>query len=184
MYEFSGVTFHPWIGKHYGRSSRFGFRLLVLGESHYDEELEYTDCDFTRYVVRTWGQENRHKFLTIIANVLRGVEGWIDDETRREIWKHVGFYNFVQSVVSGPKVAPVFRQWCDAQGPFETVVQCLKPDAILVLGWRVSEHVLYRPDGVVFDVVTHPSSGHFRYAQAIPTFQELARKRKEHIASA
>ena len=42
----AGVNFLPWVGQHYGRGSRFGVRLLVLGESHYgtpgEEGPDYT----------------------------------------------------------------------------------------------------------------------------------------------
>ena len=86
MYEFPGVTFLPWIGANFGRESRFGARLLVLGESHYDNDPEYSDCGLTQEVVRDWAQNKRARFFTIIAKVLRGSEDWIDDEARSEIW--------------------------------------------------------------------------------------------------
>ena len=88
MYEFLGVTFHPWVGAHYGRESRFRVRLLLLGESHYDEDPELSDCAFTQAVVREWGQEQRASFFTVIAKVLRGNAGGIDDAARSEIWEH------------------------------------------------------------------------------------------------
>ena len=77
MYEFPGVTFHPWIGANFGRESRSGVRLLVLGESHYDNDPEYSNCGFTQEVVRDWGQMQRNQFFTKIAKVLRGHREWI-----------------------------------------------------------------------------------------------------------
>ena len=100
MPEFPEVTFLPWIGKRYGRSSCFGFRLLVLGDSHYVEEGEQADSDFTRYVVRRWGQTERHAFFTVVEKVLRQSEDWIDDKDRAEMWEEVAFYNLVQSAPS------------------------------------------------------------------------------------
>lgn len=183
MCEFPGVTFHPWIGEHYGREeSCFKVRLLVLGESHYDSNPEFADCDFTRQVVRKWGQKRRYSFFTKIANVLRGRAGWISDDERREIWEHTAFYNFVQSVVPDSRMPPTFRQWCEAQTPFETVLQGLDPDAVLMLGKRLSEHVLLRPQNVTFEMITHPSSSQFRHKDAIPTFKKLLCDTRQRIA--
>ena len=116
MYEFpKEVTFHPWVGSHYEDSdNHFGFRLLVLGESHYNDAMNENDQDpewleysnshggksaFTQFVVHKWGQNQRASFFTIIAKVLRGTAEWIDDDTRSEIWEHVTFYNYVSSYV-------------------------------------------------------------------------------------
>ena len=182
MYEFPGVTFHPWVGEHYGRESRFGVRLLLLGESHYKDDAEFPDCGFTQTVVRDWGQKKRARFFTVIAKVLLGSEGWIDDDKRSKIWEHTAFYNFVQSLVPGPRTPPKFQQWCEAQTPFETVLQSLKPDAVLMLGWRLSEHVLHRPENVTFGEIAHPSSSQLRYVDAIPAFKKLLADAKRRIA--
>ena len=42
MYDFpEEVTFHPWVGSQYGSNdNHFGFRLLVLGESHYNNKAD------------------------------------------------------------------------------------------------------------------------------------------------
>ena len=183
MHEFPGVAFHPWVGAHYGRESRFGVRLLVLGESHYDEDPEFSDSGFTQDVVRTWGQTQRARFFTVIAKVLLGSADWIDDDVRSEIWEHVAFYNFVQStVVPGPRTPPTFRQWCEAQSPFVTVLQSLEPDAVLMLGWRLAEHILHQPENVSFGTIAHPSSSRLRYEEAIPAFEELLADAKRRIA--
>ena len=182
MYEFPGVTFHPWIGANFGRESRSGVRLLVLGESHYDNDPEYSNCGFTQEVVRDWGQMQRNQFFTKIAKVLRGHREWINDDVRSEIWEHTAFYNFVQSVVSAPRTPPTFRQWCEAQAPFDSVLKSLKPDAVLILGSRLSDHVLNRPDNATFSAIVHPSSGHFRYNEAIPAFKKLLANTKRRIA--
>ena len=173
MCNFQGVTFHPWVGEHYGRDSRFGVRLLVLGESHYDDDLEFSDSGFTQEVVREWGQEKRHRFFTVVAKVLLGTSDWIEDDQRSMIWEHVAFYNFVQSVVPGTRTPPTLRQWCEAQEPFQTVLQFLEIEAVLVLGWRLSEHILHQPDNISFETIAHPSSSRIRYEEAIPTFEKL-----------
>lgn len=37
----SSVKFQPWVGDHY-HSSRYGVRVMVLGESHYGEPEDYS----------------------------------------------------------------------------------------------------------------------------------------------
>ncbi len=175
MNEFSGVNFHPWIGEHYRCESRFQIKLLVLGESHYWDDPNSAACDFTQWVVRKWGQKERARFFTVIANVLRGEGGWINDHERSEIWENVAFYNFVQSFVGdSPGQQPTFQQWCDAQAPFKIVLRCLEPDAVLILGCRLSEHVVHRPENVTFGEITHPRGG-LAYKDGIPAFQDMLR---------
>ena len=173
MYEFPGVTFHPWVGAQFGPAVRFGVRLLLLGESHYHDDSEFSMCSFTQEVVHEWGQENRSRFFTVIAKVLLGSEGWVNDDARAEIWEHTAFYNFVQSVLPGPRRPPTFRQWYEAQTPFETVLRSLRPDAVLMLGSRLAEHVLYQPENITFRTIAHPSNSQLRYMEAIPAFKEL-----------
>lgn len=182
MCEYFDVTFHPWVGRCYGRNSRFGVRLLVLGESHYDEYLEFSGPDFTQNVVRILGQEQRDKFFTKIAKVLLRTADRINDDVRSEIWEHVAFYNFVQSMVPGNRTPPTFRQWCEAQTPFQTVLQDLEPDAVLLLSWRLPEHILHQPENISFGAIAHPSSGHLRYKEAIPAFEELLTSAQQRVA--
>ena len=166
MYEFKEVTFHPWVGSHYGsRENRFGVRLLVLGESHYNDTVNEGDQDpewiqyrnshggervFTQFVVCKWGQNQRASFFTIIAKVLSGSANWIDDDARSEIWKHVAFYNYVSNYVpwyqgNDRPERPTRELWQASKAPFEIVLQSLKPDAVLMLGkelsdWVISQH--------------------------------------------
>lgn len=179
MNEFPGVTFYPWIGSRYGRRSRFGIRLLVLGESHYGENIE--SKSFTTEVVKEWGQRRRARFFTIIANVMTGNRGCITDQDRAAVWEHVAFYNFVQSALSAPRKSPSFRQWVQAQDPFHTVLKILRPDAVLVLGFGLDEHILRKPNGISFEVIGHPSSSRMRYDESIPAFQNLIEKAGRRI---
>ena len=178
------VNFLPWVGRHYGRGSRFGVSLLVLGESHYGQPEE--ECsDYTAGVVRTWAQQRRSRFFTVISKVLLGTKDWIDDSLRGEVWEHIAFYNFVQEFVGdGPRNAPDFRQWVEAQVPFKTIVQDLRPDAILVLGHRLREHILDVPNGVDVESIGHPSSSSMRYDDAIPRCENLVARAKARVGNA
>ena len=209
MYKYpEEVTFHPWVGSHYEDSdNRFGFRLLVLGESHYNDAMNENDQDpewieyrnshggehvFTQFVVRKWGQNRRASFFTIIAKVLSGSAEWIDDDARSEILEHVAFYNYVSRHVpwyqddDRPK-RPTSEQWRGSKAPFETVLQSLKPDAVLMLGKELSDCVVnqhnhgnlrmyhaYQHENINFLGIYHPSSRRFfKYDKAIQAFNEL-----------
>ena len=181
---FEGVGFHPWIGERYCTGGRFGVRVLVLGESHYGEAGKET-VDMTKEVVASYtqraitGQGERLRFFTVIANILRGQRGWIDDEELARVFQDIAFYNFVQSFVGdGPRGDPTFRQWVDAQAPLKTVLQALRPDAVLVLGLELGEHILDWPEDIDRAVIAHPSSSHCRYEDAIPAFQCLVNRAK------
>ena len=116
-----GVRFRPWIGEHYGADNRFGIRVLVLGEAHYGAEGSEKPTE-TEGVVR-WctqrartGEGERARFFTVLANVLRGQGGWIDDNDLAQVFQEIAFYIFVQTFVrSASRRDPSFRQWVDAQ---------------------------------------------------------------------
>ena len=174
-----GVGFNPWIGKHYGSENRFGVRVLVLGESHYGAKGMEKPTE-TEGVVRWFtqrartGEGKRHRFFTVIANILRGQGGWIDDSDLAAVFQEIAFYNFVQTFVGdAPRGDPSFRQWVDAQAPLKTVLDALKPDAVLVLGLELWDHVLEWPEDIAHAVIAHPASSRLRYVDAIPKFEKL-----------
>ena len=181
---FEGVGFHPWIGERYCANDRFGVRLLVLGESHYGQKGNETP-DMTKEVVE-WhtqrartGDGERLRFFTVVANILRGQRGWIGDSDLAEVFQEIAFYNFVQTFVGdGPRGDPTFRQWVDAQTPLKTVLDALRPDAVLVLGLELREHILDWPEDIDHAVTAHPSSSHCRYEDVIPAFHRLVQRAK------
>lgn len=171
-----GVRFLPWIGKRYD-NSRFGVRILVLGESHYGGQQD--DVAMTREVVEVYTQGgDRIRFFTVIANVLRGQSGWIEDTELAGMFQEIAFYNFVQTIVGEePRCRPTFRQWVEAQEPFKAVLTELKPDVVLVLGVELQEKILEWPEGVEWAAITHPA-GALRYAETFPKFHELVDQAK------
>ena len=166
--------FHPWIGSHYGRESRFGVRLLVLGESHYGQPGEDDEPrTFTQDVVRDYSGPHRHPYFTTIAKVLRGDTDWIDDEERAAIWENIAFYNYIQTLLPAPGIPPKAAQWDAGHGPFLTVLNTLQPDAVLVVGQRLWGQIeqMPRPANVECTVINHPRK--MNYPDAIPAFREL-----------
>ncbi|MDE0508015.1 MAG: hypothetical protein OXI17_05195 [Gammaproteobacteria bacterium] len=188
MEKLNGVGFRPWIGERYGRQSRFGVRVLVLGESHYDwlkrncPENKVT-IEVVEYHTQCFPKEDRRlPFFTKIANVLRGERGWIDDSDIASLFQEIAFYNFVQTFVGdAPRGNPTFRQWVEAQAPFRTVLDALQPDAVLVLGFRLRDHILEWPADIEHAVIGHPASSHLRYDEAFPEFQGLVERAKSRV---
>lgn len=166
----------PFVGEKY-RNSRYGVRIMVLGESHYSYE-EYTGANFTQKVIADCAYVPGFAFFSKLTNVLRGRIDWPTDEERREIWQHVAFYNFVQEFVGGEsRIAPTREMWREAQKPFQEVVRTLEPDVILVLGARLWQKVDALPPTfpVEWCGITHPSGG-MAYKPSIAALAESVQK--------
>ena len=182
-----GVGFPPWIGKHYCTENRFGVRVMVLGESHYGAEGTEKPTE-TEGVVQWFtqraqtGEGERMRFFTVIANILRGQGGWIGDGDLAQVFQEIAFYNFVQTFVGdAPRGDPSFRQWVDAQAPLKTVLEALKPNAVLVLGLESWRHILDWPEDIERAVIAHPASSRLRYVDAIPEFGKLVERAKARV---
>ena len=133
------VRFQPWVGKncHVGFN---GLRTLVLGESHYhslnnpeinDSPNETIEC-IQEQVEGGWTKA----FWTKIAIALTGRTPTTTD--KEQFWDSVAFYNYVQeSAGFGPRVRPSPKSWEMSKVPFEEVLEQLKPDFIVALGYRL-----------------------------------------------
>ena len=74
MFDFPGVTYHPWVGENYQQSC-FGVRLLILGESHWEEREDKRNAlmsyaSLSDEVVTEYIDGAGYNFFTKIANVL------------------------------------------------------------------------------------------------------------------
>lgn len=136
--------FRPW--KPRGENPRLeGVRLLVLGESHYEEpEDGVVDgapelAGLTRWVVQTWGLSppRRLGFFANLFAVLMG-ESWSLDGDHGRLWNSVFYYNYVQSLVhGGPRHAPTDAQFQASEAAFRIMLEDIRPEAVLVLGQRL-----------------------------------------------
>lgn len=129
-----------------------GVRLLVLGESHYEEvseEREFRDVDaeptHTHEMVIRWGsrpEEGRQVFFANLYTVLSGKPWAPDDPELEAFWNSIFFYNYVQKLVpGGARHAPSASMWTDAEKPFRAVLEEINPDAVLVLGQRLWDNM-------------------------------------------
>lgn len=149
-----GVRFQPWwaTAEH---PNVDGVRLLILGESHYEEpqhgllDGSGDRADMTQYVVRHYGLEanERQVFFTNLHRTLLGDENTEAD--RQRLWSNAFFYNYVQALVSaGGGKRPTAKQFREAEAAFREVLEAIRPTAILVCG-RVLWHHLPKEDRTV-----------------------------------
>lgn len=135
----SRPTFRPWVGKDYGKESRFGMpaRLLILGESHYGD----TRRDLTEKVIRDYIEGTGYPFFTKIIRTILGPE--VDAYERREqFFDAIAFYNYVQSSVGDTHdTPPTDEMWKDAVDPFLRCLDDLRPTHIVAGGYRLWDHM-------------------------------------------
>jgi hypothetical protein len=146
-----GVFFLPWIGENY-KDGFCGHRLLVLGESHYNEwdgkghELE---CGMTRDCVQDAINRVYDSKKPQYQKYWQAVEQALLNQNRERhpnggnwapgggdpLWSTLAFYNFVQSPVrGGPRARPTGKQFRDSDAPFRAVLEELRPDRIWATG--------------------------------------------------
>jgi len=130
------VRFFPWVGMNYEEGWSNGNRLLILGESHYE------DADVTGWLTDdlisgvTTGNIT-HRFFTIVAQLITG-DSCVELD-KHKFWSKVAFYNFVQVPLSGARVRPTWDEWLTGVQPFKDVVKLLQPEKIIVLGKQLWE---------------------------------------------
>lgn len=133
--------FKPWVPDNAGWA---GLRLLLVGESHYDEGIKYStdqQWEHTQYVVRrygTQGSETTPFFMRIAQTFVEGITE-PTDEAYRSFWSSVCFCNYVQEFVPGRpgenKVsAAMIRRSADA---FHQILDHVKPEAVLVMSAKI-----------------------------------------------
>ncbi|MCY3737405.1 MAG: hypothetical protein OXG13_13440 [Gemmatimonadaceae bacterium] len=136
------VYFKPWIGENYWSGRRFGKRVLVLGESHYewDKEMCGLPPDFTIQCIEDQVLGYTKRFWTEIVIAFLNKRPSVED--KREFWHSCAFYNYIQeSVGFGPRVRPTREMWERAVNPFNAVLAELRPDFIAVLGYELWDNL-------------------------------------------
>ncbi len=134
------VAFEPWVGVNY-KLGIAGKKVLVLGESHYH------DCEKDENCKNKANRNARHRNLTTGV-----VDSWKDKPHRSpvshrvpqlfaiekaEFWSRVAFYNYLQTFAGArPRHSPADVNWNDSDSAeaFQSVLDCLQPDRVLVLG--------------------------------------------------
>ena len=138
----SVVKFKPWVGENYETGIHQGKKLMILGESHYcaKPETEATE-DITIKIIEDLldpfsEHEGYKNTYTKFAKAVVG-EKQFSDETKKEFWQHVIFYNYVQTAISGARVSPTTEQFRNSEQAFFEIISQYQPDLIIVWGKRL-----------------------------------------------
>ena len=133
-----GIFFKPWLGSDYSTGGVFGKKILVLGEAHYTWEKGRTlTSDLTVNCVT--GIVNGDFTKQFWTNIAKAFIGKLPSQSDKErFWNSVAFYNYVQeSVGYGPRVRPTPAMWLRSQQPFINLLDDLKPELVVVLGYQL-----------------------------------------------
>ena len=156
------MFYQPWIGAEYVTTRRYyhalcrdmetgdlplgtGYRIHVMGESHYGDPHEHTS-DNTIRIVRECAFAPDHaknsQFFTRVAGVIADVfDVPRTGDYRRAIWERLAFSNFVQQLLSINRRAPDAQQWREGQASFVEQLRLTTPSLLFVLGWRRWQHL-------------------------------------------
>lgn len=170
------IFFHPWVGKDYQTGGIFGRKILVLGESHYCSERcdgcgteKCADCySFTEDVLKKYLNESfpRKNWMRTFVKFERSmVNHETDWRERKEIWNSLAFYNYLQIPMDNARQAGKKQQYKDAEGPFFQVLNILKPDIVIVWGYRLWNRLpsLRWKDGIQIQIDDYKVRNGFYY---------------------
>lgn len=199
----------PYIGPEYGSPHRWGVTILILGESHYAEDMEAGEplgTEFTRGVIQevlNGIRKPAFNFFAKVAGLFYGGRHASEAE-RIEFWHSVAYYSFVQACVgNSPRRRPTSLMWERAELPFVETLQLLDPELVLVLGrelWvhlpalnsgetdiqlggeRMSARFYARRTGrALAFAINHPSSIGWSYRKWAPWTVQAARQARQHM---
>ena len=178
----------PWRGENFGRASRFGVGLLVVGESHYTNECHQqrqNDPSFTCGVVQRWAIEEPTRYFLQMGRILNRKR----NAKCTTVWHDVAFCNFVTRLLANGE-RPRQEDWANGLGPFRQTLDELRPDAVLVTGlgpWNHAlrdcwgQHICTAPAELpVFGVHRHPR-GRVSYVVAFPIVDGLLHKARRFV---
>ena len=138
----SVVKFKPWVGENYETGIHQGKKLMILGESHYcanpeTEAIEDITIKIIEDLLDPFSEYEGYKnTYTKFAKAVVG-EKQFSDETKKEFWQHVIFYNYVQTAISGARVSPTTEQFRNSEQAFFEIISQYQPDLIIVWGKRL-----------------------------------------------
>ncbi len=122
--------FEPYVGTEYEGGLTKGRKLLIIGESHYNEPgCEECGEQATREVVASYLNGTPAKFFDYVESAASGNRLAL---ARNEFWQKVAFANFVQRPMATASHRPTDDHWRDGIEPFWQTVTELKPDLVFM----------------------------------------------------
>jgi len=173
----STVRFAPWVGDAYASGFQ-GVRTLLVGESHYGAK-RYERPTVTSELIKALAFGERHPQSTRklkrhphYAKIMCAVMCFSSSRgsstaRRRHFWDQVAYYNFIQTFLEKPRLAPSAQAWARGDRPFTEVMRCLDPQIVVCFSKRNGKRGRALAGDVPVVVINHPSSG-FSYAENNP----------------
>ena len=122
----SEIAFEPYTGPKYSNAR---CRLLIVGESHYDEPSDIP-LESTRTVVEMWRSgEWNIRYLMVASRIITGKKAHEVD--RQTVLDEVAFYNFVQTMMKKGE-RPTKQQAQASRAAFLEVLHLLSPTHIIM----------------------------------------------------
>jgi hypothetical protein len=138
-----GVLFDPWKGDHYRTARRFGIRVMILGESHYDWKSRNRSIplkNLTKNKIEDELEPGDYVSNPFYRNVLGAFLGAAPtQEERSKFWHSVLVYNFIQRLMSNSKERPTSIIARESEEPFRAVLANYRPQLIAVFGYQLWE---------------------------------------------
>lgn len=133
------VIFRPWVGENYQNGFQ-GLKTLILGESQYASSCD-NPLNFTiELVKKRINGDLKIAFYTKIEKAMTGVDLELADKIK--FWHSVSFYNYVQDFVGDEaRIRPTEASWKISETPFVEVLEELKPEFILALGYQMWDNL-------------------------------------------
>jgi len=139
--------FIPFVGRRYEEGLEGVGRVLVLGESHYDEDYEtsfhLSQRDYTQRIGKLMESKGEGRYSTPFFRKLdQALTGQQSPNVveAADAWSRIAFANFIpQFVGKDAKAAKLKMHWQEANRVFPSLINQLCPNVILVLGlttWR------------------------------------------------
>lgn len=130
------LTFHPWVGDRYIRK----YGLLVLGESHYCATEDDARSTLTQEIIADLLDPNspHESYKNTYIKFSHALAGKaLSVEERAKLWHKMAFYNYVQTPISNPRIAPGKAAFRDSEFAFWEVLKDLRPADVIVWGHRL-----------------------------------------------
>lgn len=122
--------FKPHIGDNYAQGLAGGHKLLLIGESHYNEPgSDPCGPEATREVVASYLAGTHVPFLDYLYQASCGHRL---DLSREEFWSRVAFANFIQQAMETVAHRPTDLEWQSGIAPLWQTVNELKPDLVFM----------------------------------------------------
>ena len=138
--------FDPWVGANYGSPNDLDLpsRLLILGESHYDDgdPEEYRRSLTMEVIAAVIAEEQRNEYKrNYFKGVRKAVLGLSQEVDAEDFWQSMAFYNFIQRLVEKPGIHPTPHMWKEARDRFRKTLNRLGPTHVIVTGFRLWDHL-------------------------------------------